>query len=63
MALSIAAALQAQSFAAMAQDSGNAQQSPQQGSEVTELDTVKVVGTYRASLEKALEAKRDSAEQ
>ncbi|MFT4180192.1 MAG: TonB-dependent receptor [Thermomonas sp.] len=30
---------------------------------MTELDTVKVVGTYRASLEKALEAKRDSAEQ
>ncbi|MFT4178811.1 MAG: TonB-dependent receptor [Thermomonas sp.] len=58
LALSIAAALQAQSFAALAQDAGNAQQSPQQGSEVTELDTVKVVGTYRASVEKALDIKR-----
>ena len=42
-----------------------AQQAPAspQVEDAKDLDTVTVVGTYRASLEKALEAKRDSAEQ
>ena len=58
LALSIAAALQAQSFAVMAQDAGTPAQAPQDAEDVTQLDTVQVVGTYRASLEKALDIKR-----
>lgn len=52
LAAAVMIALQAQSFAAVAQDAEKKQEG------VTNLDVVTVVGTYRASLEKAQDIKR-----
>lgn len=57
LAFSIAVALHAPSFAQTQDTPATAMPAP------TELDRIEVVGTFRASLEKALEEKRYSAEQ
>lgn len=54
LATAIMIALQAQSFSAMAQDAG----ARKKNADATTLDTVTVVGSYRASVEKALDIKR-----
>lgn len=54
LAAAIMIALQAQSFGVAAQEATD----PQKPSTVTDLDAVTVVGSYRASVEKALDIKR-----
>ncbi|WP_449446815.1 TonB-dependent receptor [Thermomonas brevis] len=62
LAASIAFALQMASAAALAQDAqGDQGQQPATGQDkdkVTELETIQVISTYRASVEKALDIKR-----
>ena len=54
LAAAIMIALQAQSFSAMAQDA----EAQKKNADATTLEVVKVVGSYRASVEKALDIKR-----
>ncbi|MBN8262564.1 MAG: TonB-dependent receptor [Xanthomonadales bacterium] len=58
LAASIAIALQVASAGAQAQQATPPAEAPQGQDKVTELDKVQVVGTYRASVEKALDIKR-----
>lgn len=58
LAASIAIALQLMPAAAHAQDASVAQDPKADEGKLTELDSVKVVGSYRASVERALDIKR-----